>query len=177
MARVSEVGSLLYNSRIRSLGYNQADTASTSSQHSQRLVHSPILPPSPSSSRAINKIASHVSNSMINTLGCLIIVSAIKLNLDAGVLMTSINDVLQNLPIERVKDIIGSFDFDATGGSSGASLTSIIQEAASTSSIPLDQTTSTVTDPDVPTDSKVLKLVIGAGLLIVAMAAAAKGLR
>lgn len=65
---------------------------------------------------------------MINTLGCLIIVTAIKLNLDTGVLMSSISDILRNLPMRSVQETIRSIDL--TDISDGPSLTSIIQEVA-----------------------------------------------
>ena len=177
------------SARIRSLSFgrseeNRAPQANTSSIQSPRLVHSP--------SRSLD-IQDSVQP-MIKTLGCMIMVSAIKLNLDPGVLMTSIKNVLANLPFDSMKDAINSGLFDVQG--SGAETLSNIMEVSSSSSmqgsarsttiqpIPIDLASSSnvpddpneSTSVDIKNSPNIFKFLIGASLLMVTMAAAAKSL-
>ncbi|KAI5639860.1 hypothetical protein M9H77_00490 [Catharanthus roseus] len=160
---------------------NRAPLANTSSTVSPRIDHSPSLP---SRSSSLN-IHGSVQEPVIRSLGCIIMVSAIKLDLDPDVLMTAINHVLSNLPLESVRNAIHSGLFENIEGTPTDVFSSIIDSASTSSSVqdsarstaiqpvPIDLESNPPEDLDIRSNGpKLLKWIIGASLLLVTLAAA-----
>ena len=120
LERASTRDSAYFNSRIRSLGSTRGGLPGSSSGSPRSPMADPSVA-SPSSEASPSSLVIHspspaVLNSMKHTLGCLVMVSAIKLNVDPSVLMGGIHEVLdmiaQNLPLETVREAILSGIYD-----------------------------------------------------------------
>jgi hypothetical protein len=180
------------SARIREIGRSQSSTI-LSNPHSPSLS----ISVSPRLDRSLSPSTFLDVQPIIRRLACILMVAAIKLNMDPGELMTSVNNVLVNLPFESVKQAINSGVFDMPGSaeelsrSAAETLSNIIEGSSSSSMqdsarsadiqpipIDLDQASSShdeSTGVDRQNNYNVLKLLIGASLLVATFAAAAKG--
>ncbi|KAL5752443.1 hypothetical protein ACOSQ2_022950 [Xanthoceras sorbifolium] len=96
LERASTRDSAYFNSRIRSLGSTRGGLPGEGSPRSPMANPSEASP----SSLVIHSPSSEVFNSMKHTLGCLVMVSAIKLNVDPSVLMGGIHELLKSSKVE-----------------------------------------------------------------------------
>ena len=134
LERASTRDSAYFNSRIRSLGSTRGGLPGEGSPRSPMADPSEASP----SSLVIHSPSPDVFNSMKHTLGCLVMVSAIKLNVDPSVLMGGIHEVLdmiaQNLPLETVREAILSGIYDT--GVSPSSIYLLVCLAFQTAKVP-----------------------------------------